>query len=485
MKFKNLITSLLLFITIISSWTASAHTTDRKVYITDIVTAAGVPIIWFDSGSITTQSIVNSVGTGSNLDFVFGSTVAARVTTDSSGEFIFRSSANTGSSYVFYSGPLVTSNNVVAFFGTAGALFYGHVQALGFVEAGSVDNSPPATLNSYGSIAQKNDTVFTDVTLDANQAILLCDPTNNLSCGGTGDACSGYSYSACTSHSVYGCTQNTTGNCSDYNGDQITCNSHGGDGCSAGLSPCSTYNNDSANCSFVGCTFTPPTCAAFAGDPSTCSGAPGCTPDFADCSAFSDGGGDGAACNAHFTYCTYDSLSGACSGSYYVGTCSGSYSGSNGSCTGSDFFNGSCNGGLFGTCAGTGVCSNLTGSGSSACTASGCTWAASIVVTLPPIGGGNVSNTDDRTGWRSVIKNVGSGAVYVRSHVADSIEGSPSVTLASLYNWIELHPWKKRLQCSTFTDEPTCIAQTPCTWTGSACTGTYSNSSLWLKTGGS
>lgn len=431
--------------------------------------------------SVPHFKLLNPSGISTSIDFVFGSTVGTRINS-----FDGELDMYAVSQYGFYTGPNIGAQVLSAVIGGGGIT---SVTGGGYfstnVDAGAIDLFPVGTLNTYGSTAQKNNTTFTDVTLDAGQTLLLCDSSNNFKCGGTGTACSSYTYSQCPSHSVYGCTLNTTGNCSDYNGDPTTCAANGGNGCSNGLNNCTDFNNNPTGCSTAPtpstCSFSPASCSDFADSQADCTSASGCMAGTEDCSAFSDGGGDGSACNSH-SGCSYDSGSGVCSGTTWDGSCSGIYTGPNGSCSG-NYYNGSCNGGSFGTCTGTGVCSNLTSSGGSACTASGCTYATSITVGLPPIGSGNVAN-DYKTGWRSVIKNIGSGPVYVNAYVTDSIEGNPSVTLSSEYNYIELYPLRKVAQCSGFSDEGSCSGTFPCVWNGSACTGVYYPTSLWLKTGG-
>lgn len=71
----------------------------------------------------------------------------------------------------------------------------------------------------------------------------------------------------------------------------------------------------------------PGNCATDFGDQTSCEATPGCSDVFGNCSAYSDGGGDGTACLAAPFSCSYDSSSGACTGSPWV-SCSGTYAAS-------------------------------------------------------------------------------------------------------------------------------------------------------------
>ena len=165
------------------------------------------------------------------------------------------------------------------------------------------------------------------------------------------------------------------GACSDFNGDQSACSLTSG--CSWDTASCSNFNSNQGSCtSQAGCSYpgnlgqgncssnngNEATCLALQGlgcslaSASNCTSQnttsactmSGCTTNMSDCSAFNDGGGDGSICSA-YSECSYDSGSGACSGSYFTSctgdnsVCSGGYTYDDGTCTGS-YYPGTCSG---------------------------------------------------------------------------------------------------------------------------------------------
>ena len=68
----------------------------------------------------------------------------------------------------------------------------------------------------------------------------------------------------------------------------------------------------------------PGNCATDFGDQGSCEAHSGCSDVFGNCNQYSDGGGDGTACASAPFSCSYDSSSGNCSGSPWIG-CSGTY----------------------------------------------------------------------------------------------------------------------------------------------------------------
>lgn len=464
------------------------------------------------NGSTDHLLFLNPSGNLTTQRWKFGSTEVATLGIDSSAEWAFHT-ASDSSSYLFYTGPSLASQNLSVLLDGNGVLSEANVVAFGRVVAGAADASSPATLNAYGSIAVKLGLITTDSTLSNGQAVTLCDGSSNFKCGGSGAACGSYTFTQCASHTAYGCSQNVTGQCSDFNGDQSTCSSHSSDGCSPAFSACSTLDNDSTQCTGHSCTFTPPTCSSFysQNDPSSCNAQPGCSANTsAACSVFD---GDSSGCTSN-SGCSYDFGNDTCSGNYYS-SCDGFYSGGNGACTGSPFFNGTCNGSTFGTCTGSGTCSNLTGSGQGVCEASSCTWASNILLTLPAISGSTAVAGDGKTGWMTKIKDVGtSGTVTIHPTSPDTIEGGGDITLSSQYDWKQLFPYRHQASCapynsdqstceahsgcgfsqsncSNFNDETSCNNQSPCSWDGmqcngvynKLCSGTFTDTTTWLKFG--
>lgn len=137
----------------------------------------------------------------------------------------------------------------------------------------------------------------------------------------------------------------------------------GNSGCSADSAPCSggdQFSCESLDDSYGGtCAWVDlgGDCSVF--DEATCSSysGSGCSLNYADCSAYSDGGGDGATCMS-IMGCSYDSGTGTCSGTYFM-SCSGTYSSF--SCTGT-YYTGNCSG-VYGTsCDGTITCTSYSSS---------------------------------------------------------------------------------------------------------------------------
>ncbi len=220
-----------------------------------------------------------------------------------------------------------------------------------------------------------------------------CNGTSGCSFSGGVESCTVFNGNSAGCNAAVGCSYpGNAGSCTAFNGDSNTCSNTGGCSYPGNAGDCGTFNNDAATCGATsGCSYpgNMGSCGAFNNDSTTCNGTSGCsypgnagdcsvlgagtcgstsgcTENYGDCSAYSDGGGDGSSCSAYNAGCSYDSGSGSCggtpftscSGGYDNGICTGSYD--NGVCTG-NYDNGVCTGNYDDqTCSGNysnGVCS--------------------------------------------------------------------------------------------------------------------------------
>lgn len=290
----------------------------------------------------------------------------------------------------------------------------------GRVTAGNSVISPPSILTVYGSTGRKTTLYTNSATLGDSDGDILVDASAAFACSGTPSTqCPGYSdQTNCEANSNHGfsCLWSGAQACSTYDGTNISTCTTGHPGCTWDTASCSAFNNNSGACvAQAGCSYpgnagacsdfngNPAACVAqspcaypgnlgnctdYNGNEATCLATTGCTPQYTNCSAYSDGGGDGTACAAANPLCSYDTMTGICSGSPYASSCLGNYD--TGACTGT-YDTGVCNGtydlntcsGTYGTCSGTVICGHFN-SDPTGCTAeSGCSGATQADITLP------------------------------------------------------------------------------------------------------
>lgn len=414
-----------------------------------------------NSSTIDTLQNMNIVSSGSrvNVTHSFGSTIRSGWQTTDQGAVSFYS-AGSGSGYFFKVGSGIGSQNDVLQIYSGGLYNYGSIFSQGRVTAGQADTTPPAYLNTYGSLALRGVFISTNTTLDENQTMVYVDGSSNNICTGTPSVstCSSYTGSGeatCISHLP--CTWNpaVTESCSTYGGiDQSTC--EGQSGCTFDQASCGGAS-DQSSCeaqddAFGGsCSWN--SCSGF-GDISSCNGQSGCSASTGDCSGF----GDESSCLSQ-TGCSWDGS--ACSGEYFI-SCDGNY------CAGS-YYNGSCSGThevSAAACSGTVTCASYMSSG--ACAAeTGCTWSSGVTITLPASSAANKGNTSRVYS----IVNVGSSGVVTvvptpGGTIPDSILGFGSgVVLNAQNERVMLHHHTLTTNCSVYnSNQSSCESTSGCSW---------------------
>jgi hypothetical protein len=433
--------------------------------------------------------LINSSGTQTHFTHTFGSTIRFGLSSDSNGVVNYRA-AGSQSTHTFNVGSSITSQTLIAQIYGSGIYcsysgFFGQT-----VTAGLPDTSVQTTLSTYGSFAVKGTLVTNSAyTLAQSETFVYVDPSNAQVCTGTPTACSTYSSEGtCNSHTGVGCSWFSGTSCSIFNGDTGSCT--GQSGCSVETASCSGANNtDQSTCenqddAYGGsCSWDTSTCPSLT-TIGACSAQTGCTPSTASCSAFtnttdcnnqtgcsaqvdgdcstlSDGGGDGTNC-ATQSECSYDSGSGACTGSYFT-ACNGDYLVScDGNLCNGDYNTGNCNGSFGAFCQGTANCNNLTDDGSSACNAeAGCTWTVGITLTLPT----TANASRGSTGRVYSIMHVGNtGTVQIVGQSGQPIFQYTNLPLFKKGDKVLLHNQNITFQCNLFTSQTPCQNQTGCSW---------------------
>lgn len=336
----------------------------------------------------------------------------------------------------FYSGtisPTLLGQIYGGGFYTGGGGFHG-----GRVTAGGAYTTPPATFTNYGSTGLKTVTIDTPTTLTDAYTSVRVDCSSYNECTGTPSVtdCTTYTGSGqatCESH--YGCTWYAGDSCSAFDGDISTCGATSG--CTVVTSGCSGFDETTclANDDAYGgtCAWSEgfASCSVFDSSEASCTATTGCTAVYGDCSPYSDGGGDGSACYAYNPGCSYDSGSGACTGTPYLNSCTGSYS-TGFSCSG-NYNTGACSGTYNILCSGTASCSGY--GDSSACTGeAGCSWTSGVSITMP-------ANPEERlyligkkntSGLLTILPNTGQTINYTTSITSSSTAG-----VGWVLGWVE------------------------------------------------
>jgi hypothetical protein len=426
-----------------------------------------------NSSTIDTLQNMDIVSTGSrvNITHTVSGTIRSGVQTTDQGTVNFYS-AGAGSTYQFKLGSTISAQSDILQLSAVGLYAYGGGFYQGRITAGQADTTPPAYLNTYGSLALRGTYKTANATLSENETMVYVDAAGNAICSGTPSvtACSTYTGSGqatCESHLP--CTWNpeVTESCAGYGGvDQSTCESVSG--CTFETASCSTANNtDESTCTglnttFGGsCSYDTSTCSSQT-NTAACSATTGCTPDVSgDCGTLSDGGGDGTNC-ATQPECSYDSGTGTCSGSFFV-SCSGSI------CAG-NYYNGNCNGTHVisaASCSGTVTCASYASSGPCA-GETGCSWTTGVVITLPA---STLANKGNTSRLYSIVNIGASGTVTVvptsgGTPVADTILGYGSgVVLNATNERVMLHHHNVESNCSVYnSNQASCESTSPCSW---------------------
>ena len=408
-------------------------------------------------GTTYMQRFDNS-GSNTWTEYRFAGTLRAALGANSSGGMgAYFSGGNGFAWYLGDSG--LTSNGLVAFLFGSGFTHYGYGYFGGSVHAGAA-STPSSTLQTAGSFAAKVDRKTANFTADAGVTTYIVD-ASSASCSGTPTyACAHWTNQTdCEKWDAHGgCTWFAGSPCSAYNGDQSSCQGHSG--CTYESASCSGAG-DQSSCeaqddNYGGsCAWTnnPQSCSGF--DESTCNSTSGCTANPDDCANYSDGGGDGTACNAANggSYCSYDSGSGACSGGTFgFLSCSGTYDSY--SCTGS-YYTGNCTGTYGASCSGTSSCSGIDDS-TNCGNEGGCTWATTVTAGLP-----SVLTCPGRQYWFYNASSTGADLI-LQPYSGDTVDHTTSLTLGTYKDWVHVTAFADLRSCAGL-DEATCGSTSGCT----------------------
>lgn len=392
-------------------------------------------------------SLVNPSGTRLNTAYIFGSTIRGGHQVTDQGVVNFYS-AGSNSTYQFKIGSTIGSQQDILQISSVGLYNYGGSYNTSRVTAGQSDTTPPAFLNTYGSLALKGTLKTANATLDENETMIYCDASNANVCTGTPTACNTYvTEGTCNAHTTAGCSWFAGFDCSGF-GDQSSCEAQSG--CTWGTTSCGGFTDQSSCEAQSPCAWVPNDCSSYV-DQGNCE-SNGCTWNFSDCATSFF---DESSCNAQ-AGCNWNGSS--CDGQYNT-SCSGSAS--TGNCTGV-YPTGPCTGTYGAACQGTASCSNFTTSGSCA-TEAGCSWVSGMTITLPLSSAANKGNTSR---LYSVVNIGATGTVTVVANTGDSILGYGSgVVLNAQNERVMLHHHLLYTSCAGFVSEGTCNAQSGCSWT--------------------
>lgn len=449
-------------------------------------------------GTLQSFDIVNPSGNRTNITATFGSTIRWGVQATDTGATIYRA-AGAGAIHYFQVGSTIESTFDIVQIYSGGMYNYGGLFNQGRVTAGLANTTPPAFLNTFGSLAVRGVLKTENATLTENETMVYCDASNANICAGTPAACSTYTgagEATCLSHSALGCSwvAAVTEDCGIYGGVDIsTCENQSG--CTFNQSSCSSAT-DQSSCESQDDTYGGScawnSCSGFS-DEASCNGQAGCSASTGDCSGI----GDESSCNGQ-SPCSWDSENNVCTGGSYFISCNGDY------CSGT-YYDGSCVGThtiTAASCSGTADCGNI--SSSTPCNAeAGCSWVSGMTLTLPVSSQANNGNTSRVYS----IVNIGeTGVVTVVPGSGDSILGSAysaGIVLNAQNERVMLHhhnvqlscslynsnqsvceskvgcSWTAAIVCSSIGDEATCniFSGSGCTWNGSSCEGAGSASS--------
>lgn len=412
---------------------------------------------WGNGSPGTTRGMtVNNDGSNSWTDYRFAGVLRGAFGVNSSGGWDMYASGGNYFAY-YYGNSGLTSNSMFCYNYPTAFVHYGGGWFSSNVMAGAT-YAPTSTLQTVGSTALQVKRITSSQSIDGTATIWLSDATSASACAGTPSTtdCSSYTGSGqatCESHLP--CSWYAGSSCSAFNNESGMGSCSGTSGCSADTSGCSGYDETSclANDDAYGgsCAWSGTDCSGL--DEGTCNSysGSGCTPNLGDCSPYSDGGGDGSACFAYNAACSYDSGTGACTGTPYL-SCSGTYY----NCTGT-YYTGNCSGTYGAACSGTVTCASYSSSGPCAAEA-GCTWSSVLNLTLP-----DGETCAHRNYW--IYNDATGGAdTVIYPYSGQTVNETTSYTLAAYRDWVHFAYYKQTKDCSVY-NEGAC--------TPSGCTKNY------------
>ncbi len=415
---------------------------------------------WSNGSPGTTRaSTFNNDGSYTWTDYRFAGTLRSAFGANSSGGIDMYASG--GNYFGFYYGNSgLTSNGLFSYLYPTAFI---HSQGYGGFATGVMAGATYAntsTLQNVGSTALQVKRITSSQAIDGSATIWLSDGTTAAACTGTPSTstCSSYTGSGqatCESHLP--CVWNAGSSCSafDYESGMGTCS--GTSGCSVVTASCvgagDQYSCESQDDSYGGsCAWTlgDNTCSSYTNTTDCNNNSPCYATVSGDCTALSDGGGDGSMC-ATQPECSYDYGSGTCSGSYFT-SCDGDNS--TYSCTG-DYYTGSCSGTYGASCSGTVSCASY-GSSTPCAAEAGCSWSSVLNLTLP-----DGEACTHRNYW--IYNDATGGAdTIIYPYAGQTVNETTSYTLAAYRDWVHLAYYKQTYDCSLYATEGACTP-TGCT----------------------
>jgi hypothetical protein len=409
----------------------------------------------------TRHVLLENSGSDSWIDFKFSNVDKAHIGANSSGQIsTYVSGGNYDAVYNKSTNSLISFNTPNTF------THYGYGAFQTGVNAGGI-TSPSSTLMSQGGTALKVKYITANQTLDNTATEWIVDPSAAACNGAPTNACSSYtSEFDCLARDAHGGCSWFAGNpCSVYNGDQSSCENT--TGCTWEQASCSSFGDESTCIAVSGCSWNnnPQDCSPL--DEATCGSTSGCTQNFDDCANYSDGGGDGAACNAANGggFCSYDSGSGACTGGSWFVSCSGTYDSY--SCDGT-YATGNCTGTYGAACSGTASCGGIDDQ-TNCNNEPGCNWATAISLTLP-----SITSCPDRDYWIYNASSTNADVVIVPAG-SETIDHTTSYTLSNFKDWVHISPFYRTASCGAF-NQATCASTSGCSQNFSYCVWNYDGS---------
>ena len=414
---------------------------------------------WSNGTPGTTRAMtVNNDGTYSWTDYRFAGTLRASTSANSSGGYDVYTSGGNG--FAVYGGNSGLTSNSLFMYATSTALVhYGYGEFYSGLIAGAIQQ-PTSTLQSAGSTAMQVKRITSSQSIDGTATIWLSDATSAAACAGTPSAaCSSWTNQTdCEKWDAHGgCTWDPGSSCSVYDNESGMGTCAGTSGCTVVTASCSGAGDQTSceaqddayggSCSW-GATgdcspFDEATCGSYSGQ---------CTQNYGDCTPYSDGGGDGSACYGYNAGCSYDSGTGACTGTPFL-NCSGNYN----VCSGT-YNTGTCSGTFGSGCTGTSTCSGIDDS-TNCGNETGCTWSSVLNLTLP-----DGENSPHRNYW--IYNDATGGAdTIIYPYAGQTVNETTSYTLANYRDWVHLAYYKQTKDCSVYNEAA-------CTPTG--CTKNYS-----------
>ena len=422
-----------------------------------VATISGINKSNFIPGTTRHISLENT-GSDSWIDFKFLNVDKAHIGANSAGQIsTYVGGGNYDAVYNKATNSLISYNTPATF------THYGYAAFLSGVNAGGI-SSPTSTLMSQGGTALKVKYITANQTLDNTATEWIVDPSAAACNGSPTNACSSYTTEAtCLARDAHGgCSWFAGSPCSVYNGNQAGC--EGTTGCTYEQASCSAFGDESTCNSNTGCSWTnnPQDCSPL--NEATCGSTSGCSQNFDDCANYSDGGGDGTACNAANGggFCSYDSGSGACTGGTWFVSCSGTYDSY--SCEGS-YFTGNCTGVYGAACSGTASCGGIDDS-INCNNEPGCSYSTAISLTLP-----SITSCPDRDYWIYNASSTNADVIIIPAG-SETIDHTTSYTLSNFKDRVHISPFYRTASCGAF-NQATCGSTAGCSQVFLNCVWNY------------